>query len=75
MSGDKVAVVTGASSGLGAEIALLLAKRGFDRLVLVNRSRAGSEDTLARLRGASPDLPVEVVEADLADQDRVRAAA
>jgi NAD(P)-dependent dehydrogenase (short-subunit alcohol dehydrogenase family) len=74
-SDGKVAVVTGASSGLGAEVALLLAKRGFGRLVLVNRSLAGSEDTLARLRGASPDAAVEVVEADLADQDQVRAAA
>jgi NAD(P)-dependent dehydrogenase (short-subunit alcohol dehydrogenase family) len=74
MAASKTAVVTGASAGIGAELAVLLARDGFD-LVLVNRSRASSADILARLGRDSPAASVEVVEADLADGDQVRAAA
>ena len=70
----RIAVVTGASSGIGAELTLMLAQDGFD-LLLVNRSRASSGDVLARLSREAPTAGVEVVEADLADQDQVRAAA
>lgn len=52
------AVVTGASSGLGKELALLLAARG-DRVVAVARSA----DALAELAAASPRI--EAVVADL----------
>lgn len=74
MTDRKRAAITGASAGLGAELAAILAREGFD-LVLVNRSRSSSEEILARLRRESPAASVEVVEADLADQDQVRAAA
>jgi NAD(P)-dependent dehydrogenase (short-subunit alcohol dehydrogenase family) len=74
MAAPKTAVVTGASAGIGAELAVLLARDGFD-LVLVNRSRASSADILARLGRDSPAASVEVVEADLADGNEVRAAA
>ena len=74
MTDRKRAAITGASAGLGAELAAVLAREGFD-LVLVNRSRASSEEILARLRRESPAASVEVVEADLADQDQARAAA
>lgn len=70
----KLAVVTGAVSGLGAEVALLLAQRGFD-LCLINRSRTKSLPLLQALAETHPERDVTVVEADLADQDAIRDAA
>jgi NAD(P)-dependent dehydrogenase (short-subunit alcohol dehydrogenase family) len=70
----KVAVVTGAASGLGAEVALLLARHGYD-LVLINRNRIKTEPLLQKLAEAHPKCTVGVVEADLADQDAIRFAA
>ena len=40
MSGDRVAVVTGASAGVGRATALAFAERGFD-VALLARGRAG----------------------------------
>ncbi|MGV9354514.1 SDR family NAD(P)-dependent oxidoreductase [Streptomyces misionensis] len=58
------AVVTGASSGIGAEYALQLARRGWN-LVLVAR-RADRLDSLARRLRAETGAEVETVVADLA---------
>lgn len=55
------ALVTGASSGLGAEYARQLAGRGAD-LVLVGRDRVALEEVAASLRGR---VHVEVLRADL----------
>ena len=71
----RVAVVTGASSGVGEALALRLAREGW-RLVLVNRSRAGSQRVIERLPREAPGAPEpDLVEADLADQDATAAAA
>ena len=70
----KTAVVTGTTSGIGAELAVLLAGRGYD-LALVNRSAARTRPVVDRIRDAAPDAAVAVYEADLADPERVRAAA
>lgn len=59
------ALITGASSGLGAEFARQLAARGAD-LVLVARDRAALEALDADLRGRF-DVRVEVLVADLLD--------
>ncbi|MFT4212445.1 MAG: SDR family NAD(P)-dependent oxidoreductase [Microbacterium sp.] len=65
------ALVTGASSGLGAEYARQLAARGAD-LVLVARDEAA----LRRLADALPPVAVEVLPADLLDPaDRARVEA
>lgn len=61
----KTALITGASSGLGAEFARQLAGRGAD-LVLVARTVAALEDVAARLR-TEYRVEVEVLPADLVD--------
>ncbi len=61
------ALVTGASSGLGAEFARQLAARGAG-LVLVARDRAALDEVAAGIRAAH-DVEVEVLVADLLDAD------
>ena len=60
-----IALVTGASSGLGASYASRLAEQGHD-LVLVARRRERLEDLATRLR-SSPGAKAEVLVADLTD--------
>ena len=70
----KTSLITGASSGLGAEYARQLAARG-DSLVLVARDERALEALAAELRvsngsgaaGASP-VTIEVLAADLLDE-------
>lgn len=59
----RTALITGASSGLGAEYARQLAVRGFD-LVLVARDRDALEERAIGLRGRY-GVEVEVLPADL----------
>ena len=61
MDGNRVAVVTGAGTGIGAEAARLLARNGLD-LVLVGRRREPLETVGADLEGRAV-----VVSADLGD--------
>jgi short-subunit dehydrogenase len=64
MSNAKgTALITGASSGIGAVYADRLAKRGFD-LVLVARDGARMEALAARLRGEAR-VTIEIIPADL----------
>lgn len=67
------ALVTGASSGIGAEFARQLADRGTD-LVLVARDRGRLEEAAARYRAAGREVEVLVADlSDRADVDRVAA--
>lgn len=61
----KTALITGASSGLGAEFARQLAERGAD-LVIVARDRGALEQIAERLR-AEFGVAVEVLPADLTE--------
>ena len=47
---DKVALVTGASRGLGAEIAVALAEAGANVVINYNSSAQAAEETVAEAR-------------------------
>lgn len=65
---DKVVLVTGASAGLGVEIARAFAQRG-SQIVLAARGAAALEKTAATLR--QQGFNVAGVPADVTDQDAV----
>lgn len=65
----QIVLITGATSGLGAEFARQLASRGSD-LVLVARSAGRLEKTALRLR-AQHGVSVETLAADLQEYDGV----
>ncbi|MFJ8623383.1 SDR family NAD(P)-dependent oxidoreductase [Kitasatospora sp. NPDC093550] len=66
----NTAVVTGATSGLGREIALDLARRGWS-LVLPVRTAERAQDVVAAARRLGAPAPL-VVECDLSDHTAVR---
>ena len=51
----KTALVTGASNGIGAEAAALLAASGVFTLIHYHRARDEAEKVLARIRDAGSD--------------------
>ena len=69
---QRVAVITGASSGLGRATALELARRGF-RLGLIARDAGGLDSLLAEIRSEGSDAVTCV--ADVTDSDQMQHAA
>ncbi len=65
----KVALVTGAGSGIGRETALAFGRRGAD-LVIADLDPAGLADTEAALRGLGRDVLARRV--DVADREQMR---
>ena len=65
--GQTFAVVTGASSGIGKELAKVLAGKGYDLLVCAESDRL--EDAVAELKGTG--VTVTGVQANLADKEGV----
>ncbi len=74
LQSGRLAVVTGANSGLGYEIAQALAVAGA-KVVLACRNTAKAQDAAARIRQAAPPAEVEVRTLDLADLGSVQAFA
>jgi NAD(P)-dependent dehydrogenase (short-subunit alcohol dehydrogenase family) len=70
----RVAVVTGANTGFGFEIARVLAQHGAS-VVLACRNPDRAADAVARLGDLAPGAPVSTVPVDLASLASVRAAA
>ena len=71
MSERKVALVTGAATGIGRAVALRLAGRGFAVVVNYSRSEAEAEETAAEVRERG--APVLLHKASVADDAAVRA--
>ena len=67
----KVAVVTGANSGLGYETVLELARHGAE-VVLACRDEKRGTDALGKLGGQAPDAKADLSLLDLADLASVR---
>ncbi|BAX90820.1 SDR family NAD(P)-dependent oxidoreductase [Mycobacterium shigaense] len=70
----RVAVVTGANTGLGYETALTLAEHGA-HVVLAVRNLDKGKDAVARITATSPQADVALAELDLTSLQSVRAAA
>src|SRR6202008_3993194 len=70
----RVAVITGANTGLGYETALALAAHGA-HVVLAVRNLDKGKDTAARITAQSPGAEVALQELDLTSLDSIRAAA
>ena len=70
----RVAVVTGASSGIGKEVARALAGQGW-RIIGLGRDPARSAAALADIRASSTTGQVDMIRADLSSlADAARAA-
>lgn len=65
---DRVALVTGASRGIGAAIAASLADQGFS-LALVARGEEALETQISTLVARAPGITCEAIAIDLADAD------
>ncbi|WP_018653380.1 SDR family NAD(P)-dependent oxidoreductase [Actinomadura flavalba] len=68
---ERIAIVTGASSGIGLETARELARRGF-RVGMVCRSQVRADAALADLRGSVPDARADTFLGDLSSRAEVR---
>lgn len=69
----KVALVTGAASGIGQAVATGLAREGF-HVVLVVRNAQRGEDAMRAVRAKAPQASLEALPCDLSSQASIRAA-
>ena len=70
----KIAIVTGANTGLGFETSLALAKAGA-RVVLACRSEDKAAKAMARIKQKAPAADLEIMTLDLVDRASIRAFA
>lgn len=62
---EKLAVVTGASSGIGAAVASALAQRGY-RIIALGRDKDRMARSVAQIRADAPDVRIDAILGDLA---------
>jgi len=70
--GRPIALVTGASGGVGKACAIELAKHGYSAALLYRSARDSAEDAAQQVRSAGGEA--SVIQADLTDPDAVQAA-
>ena len=71
MENQKIAVVTGSSSGIGLETSLYLAKNGFKTYATM-RNLSKAENIKQRID--TENLPIEILQLDVTDDTSVRNA-
>jgi NAD(P)-dependent dehydrogenase (short-subunit alcohol dehydrogenase family) len=71
MNDQKVAIVTGSSSGIGLESALLLARNGYNTYATM---RSPEKDTSIKTAGQKEGLPIRAVQLDVTDDSSVKNA-
>ena len=71
MNDQKVAIVTGSSSGIGLESALLLARNGY---ITYATMRSPEKDTSIKTAVQKEGLPIRVVQLDVTDESSVKNA-
>jgi short-subunit dehydrogenase len=66
---NPVALITGASDGIGFELAKIFATNGYD-LIIVSENRAKLESAAAKIiRSVQKSVQVEIIEADLSQEE------
>ena len=71
---DKIILVTGATSGIGFQTALVLAKMGA-QVIITGRSQKTAEEAVANIKSASGNTRVDFLLANLSAQKNVHALA
>src|SRR5919112_1221250 len=69
--GEKVCLITGATSGIGKATAMGLANMGAS-VVMVGRDQGKGEAALAEIREKSANASVDLMLADLSSQEQIR---
>jgi NAD(P)-dependent dehydrogenase (short-subunit alcohol dehydrogenase family) len=69
VSDQKVAIVTGGSSGIGLETSLMLARNG---LMTYATMRAPEKDVVIKTTVEKENLPIKVKELDVTDDNSVK---
>ena len=70
-SNQKVVIVTGSSSGVGLESALLLARNGY---ITYATMRSPEKDTSMKAAVQNEDLPIRIIQLDVTDENSVKNA-
>ena len=67
-------VVIGSGPGVGHHVATLFAERGFQRVILMSRNRGRLLQDAEAVRSVNPDVRIDEIVLDAADDDSVREA-